>query len=461
MAIMIALPHFVYADYCWFTCHDSGWQNPPCEKADSGTYTTGRGGQCSDLCNNEDHFDTEYECGLALSGKTINPDDQTYACICEEENGASNCLYTQQYTDETKCKPDNVKYVSCHWQKGYCPDTAAGALPTAAITTDDKPQLTKPAEELVSPKNSISIPYLKYTPINPELALDAAGFLYIPWIGEFISTIYKIAIGVGSILAAVMIILQGMKIVTSGGGEEKTTAYKNIGRTLVGLVLLWGSFLILKTVNPDLVTFNALKIKYVEPILIEEEEDTVETPVTGDISQTTVIEGDNLSTEQAAEREKVLGTNITTLKTVFANRDVAKDVEAVAQELKAKKIGLLITSGFRPLQDQIKLILDNCKNPPYSAKCNPKDGRPNTCILADKKANSCPHTTGHAVDVWGTENGHQHILQKYCTKDPATDPCRQDPYQAAVIAAMKKAGFCVLDSEAWHFEKPKMSKTCH
>jgi len=440
MAVILATPNFARAEDCWFICNDPGWAEPPCEKSSL------TGNQCSLDCYQEEKFPTEYQCTAALSGQQINPDDMTYSCICHEADGAESCLYSQLYKDENKCQPSGI-YVSCKWEKGHCPQTGSGALPPGALL-NQPPQLTKPIEELISPKNSIAIPYLKYTVINPKLALTEGGYLYIPWIGEWLSAIYKVAIGAGSILAVVMIILQGMKITASGGGEEKTTAYKNIGRVVVGLVILWGSFLILSAINPDLVAFDALKIKMVEPepLTMGEEDDVVEIPITTDIGEMVAIKGEN----------------ITPKRTILVTTEFAQDIIAVAQELKQQGVGVYITDGYRSVQEQIIQILKNCQNPPGSAKCNPIENHPDTCIMVGKDPKNCPHTTGRAVDVWGTKDGPtNHVAQKYCKKDPAIDPCRKDPEQAALIAAMKKRGFCVLDSEAWHFEKPRMSGKCH
>lgn len=350
----------------------------------------------------------------------------------------------EQGSREMQCKTLNCAKVGMlcssvanNEGKYYCiKDTSA----------DESIQLTEPIDELITPRNSIHIPYLKYTVIDPKNALDEAGYLYIPWIGEFLSALYKVGIIISSIAAAIVIILQGIKIITSGGGEEKTTAYKRIGEAVIGLILIWGSYILLKTINPDLVEFKSLKIKFITPIQIEEESDAVDFVPTGDIEKRVIIRNiDNISTNG----------------TIAINSDLLEDVAAVAQKMKSVGINVSITSGWRALQDQYRLILANCKNLPGSITCDPIEGKPNTCILRDKNPLNCPHTTGMAVDMWGTKNGSQCILQKYCTKDPTTDPCRKNPCQAALITAMKEEGFCVLDSEAWHFEKPRMSAACH
>ncbi|MFA6486350.1 MAG: C39 family peptidase [Candidatus Magasanikbacteria bacterium] len=177
------------------------------------------------------------------------------------------CLGEDQWALQDRAEERGRQAASCATLK--CEDQNATCSQTTndnghyycVPKTTEQPKTTKEIEELIPPKNSIHIPYLKYTTIDPKTALDDQGYLYLPWIGNFLSAAYKTGIAVGSLVAVVMIILEGIRIVTSGGGEGKNEGIKNIGRIGAGLVILWGSFLILNTINPKLVSFNALRIK--------------------------------------------------------------------------------------------------------------------------------------------------------------------------------------------------------
>ena len=130
------------------------------------------------------------------------------------------------------------------------------------------PPLTPLKEDLVgSPSNMIKIPGLNYTPVDKQYAIDENGFLYLPWIGEYIAAIYQYSMAIISIVAVIMIIVQGVRIVTSMGGDQKVQGYKDIGRIVIGLVIAWSSYLVLNTINPDLVNFKPLKIKYIAEIV--------------------------------------------------------------------------------------------------------------------------------------------------------------------------------------------------
>lgn len=111
----------------------------------------------------------------------------------------------------------------------------------------------------------INIPGLNFS--NVASSTDDSGtYFYIAWIPEFISALYKFGIAIVSIVAVVIIIIQGMRVVTSGGGEKKASAYKKIGQAIIGLMIAWGSFAILYNINPALVQFNALKVQVVQGI---------------------------------------------------------------------------------------------------------------------------------------------------------------------------------------------------
>ena len=148
---------------------------------------------------------------------------------------------------------------SCSTVKG-CPQFTGNPLTGTTDILKDL-QVKKPILE-------IGLPQLSFTDVKNTL--DAEGYIHLPWIGEYISAAYKFAMGIGSIVAIVMIIVQGGRVITSGGGEEKVAAYKRIGQIVVGLGIMWGSYAILFNINPDLVSFKALKVKYIEPVPFED-----------------------------------------------------------------------------------------------------------------------------------------------------------------------------------------------
>ncbi|MBU4347028.1 pilin [Patescibacteria group bacterium] len=86
-------------------------------------------------------------------------------------------------------------------------------------------------------------------------------------IGEYIKSIYKYAIGAVGILAAVVLMFGGIIWITAGGSAERIGEAKAwITASLTGLILALCSYMILYTVNPQLVNFKITDIKQVAEI---------------------------------------------------------------------------------------------------------------------------------------------------------------------------------------------------
>ncbi len=76
-------------------------------------------------------------------------------------------------------------------------------------------------------------------------------------IGEYVRAIYKYAIGIVGILAAVVLMFGGILWLTAGGSTERVSSAKAwIGASLTGLILALCSYMILATINPALVDFR-------------------------------------------------------------------------------------------------------------------------------------------------------------------------------------------------------------
>lgn len=70
---------------------------------------------------------------------------------------------------------------------------------------------------------------------------------------DYLSGIYKLSLGVGVFLAAMVIVTAGVKYAMSGDNATKQKDAKDdIFQAIFGLLILFGSVLILKFINPDL-----------------------------------------------------------------------------------------------------------------------------------------------------------------------------------------------------------------
>lgn len=240
--------------------------------------------------------------------------------------------------------------------------------------------------------------------------------------------IYKFGIWTVGIAGLFMLVIGGVMYTGSAGNTSVAGSAKNIIRdSLVGIVAAMGAYLFLYVINPDL---TRIRIDFMDPAPLEDEAYEVSGAMSGDLVQ---------------------------VNNCLVDVSFATALDKIKRDANYSKIMKpVVVSGLRTEKKQIALIKENCGDYPSSGPCSPP-----TCLLRNGTS-SCPHTTGYAADIWAfTPDGKsQAISQKQCMQDlPA---CRANKYQAALIQAMRNEGFCVLDSEPWHFERrPGMSPNCN
>lgn len=238
---------------------------------------------------------------------------------------------------------------------------------------------------------------------------------------NMILAIYKFGIWTVGIAGLFMLVVGGFMYMASAGNTSTAgNARGIIADALLGIVAALGAYLILYVINPDLTRLN---LTLTQVRITEEIEDA-----------------------------QVSGTVSTNLVTVNG-KQVDVSFKDALDKIKANGTNAIVTSGLRTEEKQKELIVQNCGGFPATKTCSPA-----TCLLKDGPT-SCPHTTGNAADIWAlTPGGGQAMTQAQCMAN--INACKNNQYQKELIAGMRAEGFCVLSSEPWHFEKPKMSKSC-
>ncbi len=152
----------------------------------------------------------------------------------------------------------SVNYYLCHTDKKCY--LGGDALTKYNTQGDD---WIKIYNEIKPPKINISIPGLDFASLSSTL--DSEGYIHIPYLGQYLTAVYKFAMVAVSIVAVIMLIVIGAGAIVSGGGDKKVEGIKKMGKVFLGLAIAWGSYAILYNINPDLVEFKALKVQYVIP----------------------------------------------------------------------------------------------------------------------------------------------------------------------------------------------------
>ncbi len=143
---------------------------------------------------------------------------------------------------------------------------------------DANEAVTKPFTGGVIPKLNVDIPTVTFTPV-----LQKGGNLSINFLGDYIQGVYIYLLTIAAVIAVVYIMIGGLRwVLAAGGASNIGEAKKMIQNAVIGLVLLLSVVLILKTVNPQLVTFDPFTLERIQETTIDEaqhaESNAVEEP---------------------------------------------------------------------------------------------------------------------------------------------------------------------------------------
>lgn len=85
-------------------------------------------------------------------------------------------------------------------------------------------------------------------------------------LGQYLQVIYVWAVRIAAILAVVVIMVGGLLWLTSAGADRLGKAKELIGNAVIGLLIAVGSYLILQTINPDLVRLSLPRTMMLRPV---------------------------------------------------------------------------------------------------------------------------------------------------------------------------------------------------
>ncbi len=103
--------------------------------------------------------------------------------------------------------------------------------------------------------SAATVGQLSYTPLEPLSVWDAKAGAYDDF-AKYINTVFKLLITLGALFAVVMLVVAGIGYMVSEAAIDIEKAKQRAKAALWGLLLLTGSWLILNTINPNLLNFN-------------------------------------------------------------------------------------------------------------------------------------------------------------------------------------------------------------
>ncbi len=108
----------------------------------------------------------------------------------------------------------------------------------------------------IIPKPEVNITGLVFS----KQLTETNGNLSVPFIAEYIAAVYKYALGITVIAAALMMIYGGFLWIIGATITSITKGKKIIGDALIGLLLVYSSFTLLNMLNPETVSMKGLQL---------------------------------------------------------------------------------------------------------------------------------------------------------------------------------------------------------
>jgi len=218
--------------------------------------------------------------------------------------------------------------------------------------------------------------------------------------GEFIRNVYIFFLSISGMLAFFVIVWGGVqRVINAGNPEEIKDADEWIKEALWGLLLLFGAWLLLNTINPSLLQLELPKL---EPIEVKQEE-TSGGDAAGRSSGATSAAGPSLNESDA--RAKLAANGIT----VNAGPSTTR-LEGIKQET--------IDEVIRMKKECDEWMKKHYKN---EGTCNivvtggTEDG--------PHKSGKCSHGNGYKIDLRLSTRLNEFIEKTYCCKNPRTNQC--------------------------------------
>ena len=390
--------------------------------------------------------------GDPITNETLVNGDR--CCLGKVPDDPVTCLYSIKATES--CNAGDILVpsgcIDLANSKTHPACSATNVTPTA-VAPVATPEVTDIVKDLkiTKPILEISIPKLKFTDVKNTLytAEDGTSYIYIPYIGEYMTTVYQVGMVAANIIAVIMIIVVGVKITTLGG-EQRVAGFKRIGQIVIGLFIAWGSYAILYTINPDLVNFKSLKVQYVQtqPITETAEDGGEETDAAKIELDKTVKKGTvpcDFPVENGLEKiPSIPGIRFAGKKDKdYLLPSVIPGLKKLGEIASKNGYVIAISTACRDLASQVSLAKTNSAGVAGGTVAHP---------------GKSPHGFGYAIDVELFKDGKSltHPTMGHATDGIQCSYPKEHPETLEAIKQQSKiffeAGWVRLINESWHYE---------
>lgn len=203
----------------------------------------------------------------------------------------------------------------------------------------------------------------------------------IPIAGQ-IADLYAWALGIGALIALLVLIYGGIVYTTSAGNESRVSEAKEwLFGALIGLFILFGSYLILNTINPELIKLKDITLEKNKPT------EPTGNPSTENPSGAIFVPPDSIATLPVASSEE-LRKQIN--PSIFAHTN---DSGAVTNGCAQREIG---PSECVFIDPKIWQLIVYLQNKGLSIRISSMVG---THSQLTSGGNVSAHWSGHAIDI--------------------------------------------------------------
>lgn len=287
--------------------------------------------------------------------------------------------------------------------------------PLASATTQKEPKFT-------APNLQIPIPNLAFSnKVNCEQNDDMSWACYVPWLSQYIIAIFNYGLSIAGILAAIVLMAGGLLWLTSAGNPKKVSQAKElIISSIIGLVILFSSYVILVQINPDLIQMKSVRTGVVQEELMPDTEMPPELAGTNPYQAGCVATHKGDLSVCEAYGDKMPG-GLVLVENKYVEKNAAEKyknaMDCVAQKNKNKKL-FAINSAFRSAKRQLELKKSKLKTPVAPPCCS-------------------SHGSGQAFDIMRTDGKKMDWGYNDST---------------GLTACMNANGlYAKVKQEAWHF----------
>lgn len=186
---------------------------------------------------------------------TLNNNSVFAQARCDNYNN-TQCKATQQEKDITIINPISGNECLTRVCADSCP-------PKYTYFCDPDSNEPVPAVEEGSGLIYPAYTCVNYTCIGIEAPLPQIDGTKISSLDTYFKYIYQIGLGITGVAALTMIVIGGlMYMASAGNASQKSEAKNRITSAVLGLILALGAYLILYTINPDLVKLTRVQMQY-------------------------------------------------------------------------------------------------------------------------------------------------------------------------------------------------------